>query len=158
MKFPNNLKYWRLKSKKTQEDLARVLASLGDTNANKQKIWKIEAGNQRIRLDEALAFAKFLNCQVDDIISDISSVEGHELEDFLKEKDEKHPGAEAARFLSAYYKAFSSLSPDAQERVQDHLRLDLQHDVVKKMGESTESVRSGSDSKQSGGKKQKGTI
>lgn len=110
MKFPNSLKSWRLRNGKTQEELAKVLANLGDTNANKQKIWKIEAGNQRMRPEEALAFARALNCTVEDILA-APSLSRADDSHFTQEGNGKAYGLSSAPYSGKAFKTDPALIP-----------------------------------------------
>lgn len=110
MKFPNNLKRWRLNAGKTQEELAAVLAELGDTNANKQKIWKIESGNQRMRPEEAIAFARLLKCTVEDILSGSTNDKIKDL-NYSQDNNEGSYGLSSAPYTGKVFKPEPGLIP-----------------------------------------------
>ncbi|MDD9900594.1 MAG: hypothetical protein OXT65_06410 [Alphaproteobacteria bacterium] len=133
MKFPNNLKYWRLKRKKTQVYIAELLQRAGEKHACKQMIWKIEQGGRRLTTKEAIVICKDLGCSLEDLLGDIpvytdshksrapgvasSSYKGNWVL-----PDAGSPLDEATAIMKAYAEAMRRASPAARRIVEAALR------------------------------------
>lgn len=120
MKYPNRLKLLRKQKNKSGQFLADALQMAMVKNPTKQKIVKIEKGDQRMTYQEVTLFAKVLECEIKDLV-DLNEIE-HETdqnkEEIMRDKPPTFSNLsakqECAAFMPPFLVLYESLSAEAK--------------------------------------------